>query len=98
MITVLVRHKINDYSQWRSVFDQSLEFRHKGGEQSCRIFRDPEDPLDLTLVFEWEDLKQAESFMNSEELRARMQKAGVVGKPEIHFMREIYTVRRSAAD
>jgi hypothetical protein len=36
--------------------------------------------------------------MNSEELRDKMKQAGVIGTPEIQYLAEMYTVRRSAAD
>jgi hypothetical protein len=98
MVCVLIRHTIADYEKWRRVFDASMSFRQAGGEKSCRIFRDPEHPEHLTLFFEWENLEQARRFMALPELRQRMQEAGVVGEPEVHFLREQYTVRRSAAD
>jgi len=98
MINVLVRHKIADYDRWKMTFDAAIGFRQAGGERSCRIFRNPEDSRDLTLLFEWESLEKARSFMSSEELRTRMQQAGVLGPPQIEFMNELYVIRRSAAD
>jgi hypothetical protein len=98
MIQVLVHHEVNDYRSWRSVFDAAIDFRPLGGEQSCRVFRKSGDPNNLTLLFEWEDLERAQRYMNSEELRDKMKQAGVMGKPEIEYLAEMYTVRRSAAD
>ncbi len=98
MIQVLVHHKVADYRSWRSVFDAALDFRHNGGECSCRIFRKAGNPNDLTLLFEWEDMDKAKHYMTSDELRMKMQQAGVMGAPEIEYLAEMYTVRRSAAD
>ena len=98
MIQVLVHHEVADYQSWRSVFDASLDFRHDGGECSCRIFRKAGNPNDLTLLFEWEDLAKAKRYMTSDELRKKMRQAGVVGVLQIDDLAEMYTVRRSAAD
>jgi len=98
MIQVLVHHQVADYSSWRSVFDAALDFRHGGGECSCRIFRKTGNPNNLTLLFEWEDMDKAKHYMTSDELRKKMQQAGVMGVPEIVYLAEMYTVRRSAAD
>jgi hypothetical protein len=98
MIQVLVHHEVADYKSWRSVFDESLDFRHDGGECSCRIFRKAGNPNDLTLLFDWEDMERAKRYMTSDEPRKKMKEAGVVGAPEIHYLAEMYTVRRSAAD
>ena len=98
MIQVLVHHEVADYLNWRAVFDAAIDFRHEGGERSCRVFRKAGDPNDLTLLFEWEDLPRAQCYMNSAELRGKMKQAGVVGIPDIHYLAEMYSIRRSAAD
>jgi hypothetical protein len=98
MVHVLVRHTIADYKIWRGLFDASLDFRHEGGEQSCRIFRDMEKDGEIELLFEWESREKAQRFMNSSEVQARMKQSGVLGTPEVHYLSEMYTIRRSAAD
>jgi predicted nucleotidyltransferase len=98
MINVLVRHEVADYPAWKSVFESALDWRHKNGERSCRIFHNAGNLNDLTLLFEWESLEAARTFMASEELKARMAKAGVKGQPRVEFITEMYTIRRSAAD
>jgi len=98
MIQVLVHHQVEDYNHWRAAFDAALDFRHKGGERSCRVFRKAGNPNDLTLLFEWEDIARAQSYMNSEELRQKMKQAGVIGVPDVQYLSEMYAVRRSAAD
>ena len=98
MINVLIHHKVADYASWKAVFDAAIDFRQKGGERSCHIFSAVGDANDLTLLFEWESLEKAQQFTTSEELRKRMSQAGVAGRPDIRFLAEMYTVRRSAAD
>ena len=58
----------------------------------------PENPNDLTLLFEWENIDCAKRSMTSDELREKMRQAGVVGVPEIQCLAEMYTVHGSAAD
>ncbi len=98
MINVLVHHQVNDYPAWKSAFDAALEWRHKQGEQSCRIFHAPGKPDDLTLLFEWDSLEHARAFIASDELKQRMARAGVKGEPTVEYLAEMHTVRRSAAD
>lgn len=98
MINVLVRHEVADYPAWKSVFESAFDWRHKNGERSCRIFHNAGNLNDLTLLFEWESLEAARTFMASEELKARMAKAGVKGQPRVEFITEMFTIRRSAAD
>ena len=98
MINVLVHHEVNDYPAWKSVFDAALDWRQKNGERSCRIFHKAGNVNDLTLLFEWENPEKAHQFMASDELKKRMASAGVKGQPQIEFLTEMHTLRRSAAD
>ena len=98
MINVLIRHEVADYPAWKSVFDAALDWRQKNGERSYRIFHSAGHVHDLILLFEWESLEAAHAFMESDELKARMAKAGVKGRPRVEFLTEMYTIRRSAAD
>ena len=52
----------------------------------------------MTLLFERESLEKAKRYMTSEELRRKMEQARVNDVPEIQYLSEMYTVRRSAAD
>jgi len=38
MINVLVHHEVADYPAWKAAFDAALDWRHKNGEHSARIF------------------------------------------------------------
>ena len=98
MIHVIIRHKVADYGRWKEVFDAHLSTRKANGEIAFRLFLSVEDPRDVTLVMDWDGLDRARRFAASEDLKQAMQKAGVVGEPEIRFLEDAYTVRRSAAD
>jgi len=98
MINVLVHHEVADYPTWKAAFDAAIDWRHKNGERSARIFHTAGNLNDLILLFEWETLEQARAFMASDELKARMVSGGVRGQPRVEFLTEMYTIRRSAAD
>jgi hypothetical protein len=98
MINVLIHHEVADYTAWKAVFDSNLDWRHKHGERSCRIFRSAGNVNDLTLFFEWDSLDSARAFLASDELKAKMASAGVKGPPRVDFLTEVHSVRRSAAD
>ncbi|MGA7081134.1 MAG: hypothetical protein WBQ43_18775 [Terriglobales bacterium] len=98
MIHVLIHHEVADYLAWKAVFDSSLDWRRKHGERSCRIYRSAGNVNSLTLLFEWENLETARAFIASDELKTKMAGAGVKGAPQVEFLTEVHSVRRSAAD
>jgi hypothetical protein len=41
------------------------------------------------ILLEWDSLEKARQFGQSDDLRNTMQRAGVVGKPEVYFLEEL---------
>jgi len=98
MVHVLVRHKVADYIRWKKAFDSHLNARKRAGETECHVFHNVDDPHEITVLAGWQTVEEARRFMNSDELREKMQEAGVQGKPEIQYLEDARAVHRSAAD
>jgi quinol monooxygenase YgiN len=89
MTVLRIKHKVRDYDSWKTVFDDFVETRKKGGEKSYRVCHTENDPNDLELTFEWDNVENARSFFKSPELKNAMEEAGVIEDPEIHFLKEL---------
>jgi len=98
MVHVIVRHKVADYSKWKQTFDAYLNHRMAAGETGFRVFQSIEDPRDVTVMTDWESTDRARRFMQSDDLRKTMESAGVVGSPDVNFVQDALSVRRTAAD
>jgi quinol monooxygenase YgiN len=88
MAIMLVQHNVKDFAEWKKGFDSAVGFRKSSGELSVQILRDASDPNSLTLINKWNSMENAQKFAHSPELKAAMEKAGVVGAPNIHFLNE----------
>lgn len=89
MTPILIRHKVSDYSNWKTEFDAFAETRKSGGEQSYRILRPSDDPNDLILFFEWDTTERALTFLQSPELKSAMERAGVTEEPRIEILDQV---------
>lgn len=83
---MMVRHQVADYATWRAVFDQQDEVRMASGLANPRVYQGADNPNEVVILLDAEDLEKARAFASSSELKARMIKAGVKGKPEIVFL------------
>jgi quinol monooxygenase YgiN len=88
MASVLIQHMVKDYAEWKKVFDSAIELRTSSGEISAQVFRDASDPNKLTVINKWDSMANAQKFVHSPDLKAAMEKAGVVGAPTIYFLNE----------
>ena len=89
MTQLLIKHKVNDFAEWKSAFDGFAGFRKSAGEKSYKIMHPAENPNDLTILFGWDTQENAQSFLASDELKNAMQKAGVAEEPNIQFLNEV---------
>lgn len=86
MTHILVRHRVADFAKWKPVYDGHQAARQKAGLREKNLLRSLDNPNEVVLLLEAEDLKRAQVFAESSDLREAMQKAGVLGKPEILFL------------
>jgi hypothetical protein len=83
---VLVRHKVADFSKWKPVYDAHLPARQAAGGTELYLLRNIDDPNEVIVLFEIEDLQKAREFVASDDLRERMQESGVIDKPDTYFL------------
>lgn len=85
---VLVRHKVRDFSAWKPGYDAHLPKRKEAGLTELHVLRGAQDANEVLILFKVADLAKAMEFVESADLRATMQKVGVVDKPDIHFLKD----------
>jgi heme-degrading monooxygenase HmoA len=88
MSYLLFRHRVEDYARWKSAFDGAIAMRKAGGEKSARVFRTDDDPNNILVFCEWDNLDNARKFAQSADLREGMQQAGVAEHPDMYFLNE----------
>jgi hypothetical protein len=86
MMHVLVHHKVKDYPEWKKIFDGHAMIRQKSGSGGGHLFRRSGDSNDLFILFEWDTPGNAKKFFESDDLKNVMSRAGVIGRPDVHFL------------
>jgi hypothetical protein len=80
-----IHHKVTDYTAWRKGYDAQEQSRRSAGLTNGRVFRSAEDPNDVVVLQDVADVAKARTWVGSEDLKAAMQKSGVIGSPSIRF-------------
>lgn len=88
MPQILIRHKVQDYAAWKLAFDEHGTARQAAGSKGGHLFRNSDDPNELIAIFEWDDLDKARRFVQSDDLRQAMERAGVADEPDVYFLDE----------
>lgn len=88
MAYMIVTHKVQDFDKWKIVFDEHSVTRKANGGQGGYLFRSDKDPNEVVVVLKWDDITRARQFAKSDDLKYVMQKAGVIGQPDIYFFQD----------
>jgi hypothetical protein len=80
-----IHHRVADYTKWRPAYDAHEQARVAAGVTNGKVYQSKDDPNDLVILFDVVDVSKAKDFSQSQDLKSRMQVAGVLGQPEILF-------------
>ncbi len=83
---VMIKHKVKNFTEWKPIFDEYGIKRKAAGEKNYQIFHNSDDTNNVVVLFEWDTIEHAHMFIESDDLRVKMQEAGVIDKPEVIFL------------
>lgn len=87
---VVVRHKVRDFALWKQHYDDPANAnpRVAAGLINDRVLQMVDDPNNVVVIFEYQDLEKVQEFTSSPDLKAAMESAGIVEEPTIYFTKE----------
>jgi hypothetical protein len=83
---MLIRHKVRDFAAWKVGYDAHRTQRQEAGLTEKHLLRSSDDPNEVILLFEAQDLGRAKEFASSDDLRQKMQEVGVIDRPDVYFL------------
>ena len=94
MVNLLVQHTVEDFGNWKTVFDDHAAMRKVAGCTGGEVYQNAENPNEVVIRFSWDSAAHAREFANSADLREAMKRAGVLGPPKITILGEAQPVTR----
>jgi hypothetical protein len=86
MVTTILTHEVKDFSEWKKGFDGDVANRDAMGVNISGVYRAAENPNMVTVIGTVPSLEAVQAFMSNPELKATMEKAGVIGAPEMKVL------------
>jgi heme-degrading monooxygenase HmoA len=86
---LLVRHKIEHFPHWKTIFDEHAATRKASGSKGGDLFRIAHDPNEVVVLLEFETAEQARQFAQSEDLREKMKHARVAEEPNFYILENV---------
>ena len=89
MATIIVKHRVANFEQVKSVFDSMEKTRLEHGWAGHTVHRDAADPNIVVVVSRVMSIEGAKRYGGSDALRSAMARAGVQGPPDIQFLEDV---------
>ena len=89
MTYVLVRFTVEDLAKWKLVFEEAAELRKNYGSKGVRAFSKADNPSEVVILGEYDDVEKARQLFQSQEFREATKRAGVMGPPDVTFLNEV---------
>jgi len=88
MPALLIRHRVTDYAAWKRVFDEQRSTLRSNGYQRGQVFRNVDDPGELLIPLDWDDLRRTRVYSQSDELQESMKRSGITDDPDLWILEQ----------
>ena len=89
MINVILSHEVKDFAVWKNTFNEGEPLRVKSGVKTTGVYASVDNPNHITITTEFQNIDAVHGFINNPELKASMELAGVIGKPDIKILNKV---------
>lgn len=76
MVYIIAKLKLKSFDKWKPVFNERSSVRRESGSKEARLFRNSNDPNEVMILFEWDNMENAANYLESEALKETLKKVG----------------------
>jgi hypothetical protein len=87
-VLLQVTHEVKDYTTWKKGFDTGKADRDKAGIRLIGVYTALDNGNLVTVVTEAPNAEVAKGFASDPNLKAAMEKIGVISAPEIKILKK----------
>lgn len=88
MAVLAITHEVEDYDNWRKIYDDNDDIREKYGIAGGRVLQEVDNSNMITVLADGE-LEALKSFASSTDLYEAMKASGVVGLPKTTYLLDV---------
>jgi hypothetical protein len=85
-VAVIIVHKVENWDKWKAAFDDHAGARKDAGVVGHQINRGVDDANMVAVYMPGSDGDRLKALLVGDDIKAKMQEAGVAGPPMVSFM------------
>ena len=83
---LIIQHKVANFAKWKQAYESHDSARRANGLTNFIIGRGMNDSNMVVVILKMDDVNKAKELTGSQEMKERMQNAGVIGKPTFNYL------------
>ena len=83
---LIIQHKVANFAKWKLEYESHDSVRRSYGLTNFVLGRGLSDSNMIVVILKMDDVNKAKELTSSKEMKDRMKKAGVVGKPSFSYV------------
>lgn len=88
MIKVILTHEVKDFANWKEQFEAGTQMREQAGVTLNGVYTSVDNPNMVTVSTNFPSKEVVQGFLANPQLKADMEKGGVIGEPEVKILQE----------
>ena len=93
---LIITHEVADFDKWKVKYDEHATARQEAKMDDWALLTGRDNANMVTIIFKVGDMEAAKSFIGSEDLKAAMEGAGVMGQPNMRFSNVVFVDQEAA--
>ena len=85
-VALVITHEVKNFADWKVEFDSGETMRTEMGVKITGVYTALDNENMVTVTSEVPSIEAAKGFMADPNLKATMEKAGVISQPDIRIM------------
>jgi hypothetical protein len=85
---LMLEHRVTDWDAWKRGFDAHRSVQERYGATGYLLYRREDDPAIVAVVMQFPTREQLDGFLSDPSLGEAMERAGVVGVPQVRTYTE----------
>lgn len=83
---LIIQHKVANFAKWKPMYESHDSIRRSYGLTNYILGRGLNDPNMVVVILKMDDVNKAKELTGSQDIKDRMQKGGVTGKPSFNYL------------
>jgi len=88
-VTIITTIEVKDFTEFKKGFDAGAPIREKGNIKVVDMYQSVDNKNMVTVIEEAASAEAAKQFFSNPDMKAAMEKTGVISKPEVKILNKV---------